>query len=128
MQTPFFTSASRVLTTLVCVGALAGCAQSSTVPSGTQWQSAAENPNYLSPELQQFFNNSAEQASAFFGQTPWGNQVDVIVESQYYAGSGRDCLRLQVIPSAQAAKTAITCQENNQWVAVRPVTQLLNAQ
>ncbi|WP_432697888.1 DVU3141 family protein [Marinobacterium sp. YM272] len=128
MQTPFFSSTSRLLTALVCAGALAGCAQSTTVPSGTQWQAAADNTTYLSPELQQFFNNSAEQASAYFDQTPWGNHADVIVQRQYYAGSGRECLGLQVLPAAQAAKTAIACQQNNQWVPVRPVTELLSAQ
>lgn len=127
MQTPFFTTTSRFLATLVCVGALAGCATSSD-PSANQWHSQAPESSYLSAELQQFFNNSAEQASAYFDQTPWGNHADVIVQSQYFAGSGRECLRLQVIPAAQTAKTAIACQQNSQWVSVRPVTQLLNAQ
>ncbi|SEG55177.1 DVU3141 family protein [Marinobacterium lutimaris] len=128
MQTPFFSSKSRLLAALFCVGSLAGCAQTSTVPSGSHWQAEAAEPNYLNPELQQFFNNSAEQASAYFDQTPWGSHADVIVQSQYYAGSGRECLRLQVIPAAQSARVAIACQQNNQWVAVRPVTQLLKAQ
>lgn len=128
MQTPFFTTTSRFLATLVCVGALAGCAQTSPVSSGSQWQSPATAANALSPELQQFFNNSAEQASAYFDHTPWGSHADVIVQSQYYAGSGRDCLRLQVIPAAQTTKIAIACKQDSQWVSVRPVTQLLNAQ
>jgi hypothetical protein len=96
--------------------------------STSQWQSADAWPGNLSPELQQFLQKASERSTRLFEQTPWGKQTEVTIQSRYYAGSGRQCLRLLVAPAAAGARIAIACQQNDQWVPVRPVTQLLNAQ
>jgi hypothetical protein len=128
MQNRYFTSFPRLLTMLACVGSLAGCVQPANLQPQTQWQSTAKtSAEQISPELKQFLQTAGDQSTAFFEQTPWGHQTEVTVQSRYYAGSGRECLRLQVTPAAVPTQVAIACDQNGQWVSVRPVTQLLNA-
>lgn len=114
----------------VCFTALgmSGCAQLQSTGSHNNWVSAGQKATDVDPELHQFLQNAAELSSAFFEQTPWGNQAEVTLQSRYFSGSGRECVRLQVVPAAVEAKPAVACQQKGQWVSVRPVTQLLNAQ
>jgi hypothetical protein len=127
MQSRCFNITSRLLAALACVGVLAGCAQSGSV-SQAQWQApATTSAAAMAPELHQFLSNATAQSTAFFEQTPWGHQAEVLVHERYFSGSGRECLRLQVTPAAVPTQVAIACGQNGQWVSVRPVTQLLNA-
>ena len=126
MQSRYFTTIPRLLASLVCVGTLAGCVQPANLQP--QWQSAnTTSAKLVSPELDQFLSNATAQSTAFFEQTPWGHQAEVLVQERYFSGSGHDCLRLQVTPAAVPTQVAIACDQNGQWVSVRPVTQLLNA-
>jgi hypothetical protein len=126
----------RWLAALACAGMLTGCAQTPSAQPTSQWQSTDAIFSSIQPELQQFLGQASEQnagapgqqSTAMFAQTPWGKQTEVTIQSRYYAGSGRQCLRLLVAPAASGARIAIACQQNDQWVPVRPVTQLLNAQ
>ena len=129
----------RWLAALACAGMLTGCAQMPSAQPTSQWQSTDALFSSIQPELQQFLGQAGaqnagapggpgEQSTAMFEQTPWGKQTEVTIQSRYYAGSGRQCLRLLVAPAAAGARIAIACQQNDQWVPVRPVTQLLNAQ
>jgi len=129
----------RWLAALACAGMLTGCAQMPNAQPTSQWQSTDAISSRIQPELQRFLRQasaqnagapagSGEQSTAMFAQTPWGKQTEVTIQSRYYAGSGRQCLRLLVAPAALGARIAIACQQNDQWVPVRPVTQLLNAQ
>ena len=126
----------RWLAALACAGMLTGCAQAPSAQPTSQWQSTDVISNSIQPELQQFLGQASEQnaeapgeqSTAMFEHTPWGKQTEVTIQSRYYAGSGRQCLRLLVAPAALGARIAIACQQNDQWVPVRPVTQLLNAQ
>jgi len=126
----------RWLAALACAGMLTGCAQMPSAQPTSQWQSTDAIFSSIQPELQQFLGQAGaqnaggpgEQSTAMFAQTPWGKQTEVTIQSRYYAGSGRQCLRLLVAPAASGTRIAIACQQNDQWVPVRPVTQLLNAQ
>ena len=128
MHIPCIKIIPRWLAALACAGVLTGCAQMPSAQPASQWQSPDIIPSSIQPELQQFLRDANEQNVAIFDQTPWGKQAEVTIQNRYYAGSGRQCLRLQVAPAALGARIAIACQQNDQWVPVRPVTQLLNAQ
>jgi len=136
MHIPCINITPRWLAALACAGVLSGCAQMPNAQPTSQWQSPSIISSSIQPELQQFLGQAGAQnaggpggqSTAMFAQTPWGKQAEVTIQSRYYAGSGRQCLRLLVAPAALGARIAIACQQNDQWVPVRPVTQLLNAQ
>jgi hypothetical protein len=136
MHIPCINITPRWLAVLACAGVLTGCAQMPNAQPTSQWQSTDAIFSSIQPELQQFLGQAGAQnagapggqSTAMFAQTPWGKQAEVTIQNRYYAGSGRQCLRLQVAPAASGARIAIACQQNDQWVPVRPVTQLLNAQ
>jgi hypothetical protein len=133
MQTRCFKNVPRVILAIAFASVVSACAHTPGARSSNQWQSTAAVSSSMQPELQQFLQNASGQSTDFFELTPWGENAEVTVQSRYYAGSGRECLRLQVTPETNSIRAtnsqiAIACKQNNrQWVAVRPVAQLLNA-
>ena len=130
MQTRLPTFSPRWLAALALAGVLTGCAHTpgSNARSGDQWHSTTTQNSQIPANVQAFLRKGTEQSTAVFEQTPWGGQAELRIESRYFAGSGRECVRLHVAPAGGSSKTAIACNQNNQWVSVRPVTQLLNIQ
>lgn len=119
----------RAFSAALCVVLLAGCTPIQQMQPSSRFNDAsAQNTGIAQTDLIAFLGDAAEQSAAFFEQTPWGNQAEVTLLSRYFSGTGRECVRLKVVPAAVEAKPAIACRENTTWVPVRPVTQLLNAQ
>ncbi|NWO04306.1 MAG: hypothetical protein HLX50_00950 [Alteromonadaceae bacterium] len=123
-----FPKTPRWLAALAVAGLLAGCAstaQQQTTPA-EQWHSTTSESSQLPQNIQAFLQQAPEQGTAVFEQSPWGKQAELRIESRYFAGSGRECVRLHVAPASKRGQAAIACKQNSQWVPVRPVTQLLN--
>jgi hypothetical protein len=128
MQTRLLNQTHRWLLALAGVGLLAGCAQLPQAQPDNQWQATESDSQGLPQPVQQFLDGATEQSTQAFDESPWGKQAEVTVQQHYFAGSGRPCVRLKVSTAQARSETAIACHQNDQWVSVRPVTQLVNAQ
>jgi len=130
MHTRCLPKTPRWLIALGLAGLLTGCASTADQydRSADQWHSTASENGQIPQNIQAFLHKGAEQSNAVFEQTPWGEQAELRIESRYFAGSGRQCVRLHVAPAGEPGQTAIACQHNRQWVSVRPVTEMLNVQ
>ena len=130
MHTRFFPKTPSWLMAMAMAGLLTGCASTAgqNHRSAQQWHSTTNENGHIPQNIQTFLSEGAEQSAAVFKQTPWGKQAELRIESRYFAGSGRQCVRLNVAPVGESPKTAIACNQNRQWVSVRPVTQLVNIQ
>lgn len=114
------------LACVFAVGALAGCAQ-------TPFSASSNTPAYVlnqdagkpiqNERLNEFLNSASATSAATLSQSPWGNGVDVITEASYFAASGRQCRKLNIVTPDQVAKQALVCRTDNGWVEQRLVTQ-----
>lgn len=69
--------------------------------------------------LDQTPGNSAVTAST----SPWGNNVEVVAESRYFAASGRECRKLRIVTPSRETRKVLVCRTDNGWVEQRLVTQ-----
>jgi len=104
-----------------------------------------ESTQELTDELNQFISEAEPGTATTMSQTPWGDNVGIVLNESYLAASGRKCRVLRVrqrraitikapigyTPSLRAARHAmkapfnvLVCEENlGNWVPVRTITR-----
>ncbi|MGP9765401.1 DVU3141 family protein [Halomonas sp. AOP13-D3-9] len=74
-------------------------------------------------------NNFLSQAPAggvlHLAKSPWGDNVEIIVDEAYLAASGRECRKLQIVEvSSNAGRSGLVCKTPNGWVNQRVVAKI----
>lgn len=102
---------------------LAGCATQGSLsgpPPGGTVQGA--QGHVLDENLNGFLAQAPAGAVISLAESPWGASVDIIADEPYYAASGRQCRRLQVMSTSGAIRQAVACEAVSGWQARRLVT------
>ncbi|WNK21166.1 hypothetical protein P1P91_05690 [Halomonas piscis] len=104
-------SVYRLASVLAAGALLAGCAQ---VPYDA---SDGERGYVLSHDgarpiqnatLNGFLDQTPGNSAVTVATSPWGNNVEVVAESRYFAASGRECRKLRIVtPSRETNKVLV---------------------
>ena len=96
---------------------LIGCApvkSTSTTPANTNHQSS-----YVDSNIAVFLRTAQPTSSAVFDNTPWGNNVTLLVDRTYFSASGAYCHNL-TINSFSGTSQGLVCSTNrNDWYQAR---------
>lgn len=119
-------SVYRMASVLAAGALLVGCAQA---PYGA---SDGERGYVLSHDgarpiqnatLNGFLDQTPGSSAVTVATSPWGNNVEVVAESRYFAASGRECRQLRIVTPSRETSKVLVCRTDNGWAEQRLVTQ-----
>jgi len=106
--------------------ALAGCAAPGGQPGpGSVIQGAKGHA--LDENLNGFLAQSPAGSVISLAESPWGANVDVVADEPYYAASGRECRKLQVMAASGTVRQAVACETASGWESRRLITEAASA-
>lgn len=119
-------SVYRMAAVLAAGVLLAGCAQGPYGASGGDRGYVLSHDGARPIEnatLNGFLNQTPGNSAVTAATSPWGNNVEVVAESRYFAASGRECRKLRVVTPSRETRKVLVCRTDNGWVEQRLVTQ-----
>lgn len=103
---------------------LAGCAQNPTANDAQEYVLSRDHAKPIdNATLNGFLEQAPGNGAVTVSSSPWGSNVDIVAEAEYFAASGRQCRELKVITFDQQTQQALVCRGENGWVEQRKVTQ-----
>jgi hypothetical protein len=99
--------------------ALAGCVSQPSAP-GSLVGEGRGNP--VGDDISGFLAQAPAGAVMQLAESPWGRNVQLTADIPYYAASGTECRRVQVIGPSQAVRDALACATPSGWTSRRLVT------
>lgn len=124
----FTTHSGRRLGLVLCLAAmLGGCTLPIRPVSESSGVVVGEGAGVqLDAALGGFLSQAPVGAVYSLADSPWGSQVEVIVEDAYLAASGRECRKLKVLRAGAGGESReLACQNARGWDARRLVTEVV---
>lgn len=115
----------RFLIALALVAAVGGCAL--PLRPTPDASGSVGNPSgiELDAALGAFLAQAPVGAVLAVADSPWGSNVEILVEDAYLAASGRECRKFKVLRTgAVGSSREVACQNAQGWNARRLITEV----
>lgn len=115
----------RLLSAISLVAAVSGCTLPLRPAPEAHGGAASSSGIQLDAALGAFLADAPVGAALALTDSPWGSNVEILVEDAYLSASGRECRKLKVLRAgAGGSSREVACQNAQGWGARRLITEV----